>query len=93
MTVQEFIIKLARTAKTKHVILSENMIDDNHLISLIKENMRKGIDYSFIFEKDILDHPIITMLGWEVVREPVKEFLEKNHPGAWFLPMYYSLEE
>lgn len=88
--------KLFEIATTSHNVLPESWKEK--LRPYIVEEMdkiAKEVNYDgWTYDRPVNEYPAtIQFFFQEPVRKAVLKFLQENHPQAWFLPMYLSVEE
>lgn len=96
MTLIEKLWDMASSCNGVAPLLSDSWKND--IISYIKEEMdslAKELKYDgWTYYRPVYEYPeTIVVLAWPYVQKAVLKYLEENHPGAWFKPMYMSTEQ
>ena len=98
MTTLEHIKSLARTAGTmKDEVLSEKMLEE--VMPSVIEGINKqckDIGYDGVtYNRPASEYPTFFYKALYVgaIRQSILDYLEKNHPLAWFKPMYFTPSE
>lgn len=94
MTTLEKIRLIAQSANTKQVILPDSMVDAvmSKIIDAIDEQCKRiGYDgVTYHRPANEYDNVFYGLLYATVIRQIVFDYLEKEHPHAWFKPMYFT---
>ncbi len=93
MTIEDKFKELIQTVGGTNKILFDSMVEE--VWPKVKEKIDSfnsispvEINFNYTQENDYPD--IIFFLYMDKIKEVVLEYLETNHPDAWFKPIYYS---
>ena len=97
MTTLEKIKKTVQTANTESVILSDTIVEAvmPKVIEAIDKQF-KDIGYDGItYNRPASEYPdfLYSVIYHTVIRQVILDYLEANHPMAWFKPMFFSQEQ
>ena len=97
MTTLEKIRLIAQSANTRQVILPDSMVDAvmSKIIDAIDAQCKQiGYDgVTYHRPADEYSDVFYGLLYATVIRQIVLDYLENEHPHAWFKPMYFTNEQ
>jgi hypothetical protein len=96
-TVLDKIKHIAQTANSGTNILTDEMLEEvmpKVIEAINKQASQIGYD-GFTYNRPSHEYPeMMYFLLWEnPIRQVVLDYLEENHPMAWFKPMYFTTEK
>lgn len=98
MTTLEKIKRIVQTANTEQaIVLHDSMVEEimPKVIDAIN-NQCKDIGYDGVtYNRHQSEYPeaFYKVLYLNTIRQTVLDYLEENHPMAWFKPMYFTIDE